>query len=125
MRLPMQQAHIDLRYVLRSLGYKGGVKSCERQLGLDRGGLADVDGYTAVLLWADYTQRGNARALETLLAYNTEDVINLEVLMVLAYNLLVRQTPFTHLEMELPDSPTIPFQADEETLNAVRGIRVW
>ena len=33
-------------------------------------GLKDVDGYTAVLLWAAYTHRGNTHALETLLAYN-------------------------------------------------------
>lgn len=125
LRTPMQQAHIDLRYVLRSLGYKGGLKSCERQLGIDRGGLKDVDGYTAVLLWADYTKRGNARALETLLAYNTEDVINLEVLMILAYNLLVGQTPFKHLQIDQPTSPAIPFQADDETLDAVRGYRSW
>lgn len=126
LRVPMQQAHIDLRYVLRSLGYKGGLKSCERQLGMDRGGLKDVDGYTAVLLWADFTTRGNARALETLLAYNTEDVINLEVLMVMAYNLLVDQTPFAHLQMDLPTSPAIPFQVDDETLDGVRGgYRAW
>ena len=126
LRVPMQQAHIDLRYVLRSLGYKGGLKSCERQLGLDRGGLKDVDGYTAVLLWADFTTRGNARALETLLAYNTEDVINLEVLMVMAYNLLVAQTPFAHLQMDMPTSPAIPFAVDDETLDGVRGgYRAW
>lgn len=125
LRTPMQQAHIDLRYVLRSLGYKGGLKSCERQMGIDRGGLKDVDGYTAVLLWGDYTRRGNARALETLLAYNTEDVINLEVLMIMAYNLLIGQTPFAHLQIDLPMSPDIPFQVDDETLDGVRGHRGW
>jgi uncharacterized protein YprB with RNaseH-like and TPR domain len=106
LKMPMQQAHIDLRYILRSLGYKGGLKSCERQMGLDRGGLKGVDGYTAVLLWADFTQRGNAHALETLLAYNTEDVINLEALMIMAYNLLIGQTPFSHLQIELPAPPS-------------------
>lgn len=125
LRLPMQQTHIDLRYVLSGLGYKGGLKSCERQLGVDRGALKDVDGYTAVLLWANYTQYGNARALETLLAYNTEDVLNLEVLMILAYNKLVCQTPFEHLQIDVPTSPKIPFQVDDETLNAVRGFRAW
>jgi len=42
--------HIDLRYVLASLGYRGGLKAIERTLGFDRGDLADVDGYFAVLL---------------------------------------------------------------------------
>lgn len=121
LRLPMRQAHIDLRYVLRALGYRGGLKSCERQLGVDRGGLKDVDGYTAVLLWADYTHRGNTHALETLLAYNTEDVINLEVLMVMAYNMLVAQTPFAHLTLDMPILPEVPFRADAETLDNLGG----
>ncbi|MFO7912984.1 MAG: ribonuclease H-like domain-containing protein [Desulfotignum sp.] len=32
----MNHAHIDLRYVLKSLGYSGGLKRCEKALGLDR-----------------------------------------------------------------------------------------
>ena len=75
---------------------------------LDRGELKDVDGYTAVLLWTDYTRRGNTRALEKLLAYNTEEVINLEVLMVMAYNMPVAQTPFDHLQLNMPASPQMP-----------------
>ena len=75
--IPLDQAHIDLRYVLASLGYKGGLKGCERRLGLDRGDLADVDGFFAVQLWNDYRWRGNLQALETLLAYNIRDVVNL------------------------------------------------
>lgn len=123
--VPMRQAHIDLRYVLRGLGYRGGLKACEKQLGMSRGDLEDVDGYVAVLLWADYTRRRNARALETLLAYNTEDVINLEVLMVTAYNRYVAQTPFGDaLQLALPSSPDVPFQADPATLRRVRR-RVW
>lgn len=73
---------------------------------LDRGELKDVDGYTAMLLWADYTRRGITRALEKLLAYNTEEVINLEVLM--AYNMPVAQTPFGHLQLNMPASPQMP-----------------
>ena len=39
----MNYAQIDLRYVLYSLGYRGGLKGCERQLGMDRGNLSDID----------------------------------------------------------------------------------
>ena len=39
-----------------------------------------MDGYTAVLLWQRY-QRGDKGALDLLLSYNREDVVNLEVLM--------------------------------------------
>jgi uncharacterized protein YprB with RNaseH-like and TPR domain len=39
-----------------------------------------MDGYMAVLLWQRY-QRGEKGALDLLLTYNREDVVNLEVLM--------------------------------------------
>jgi len=122
----MDQAHIDLRYVLASLGYRGGLKGCERQLGLDRAELADLDGYFAVLLWFDYLNNGNDRALETLLAYNTLDVINLASLMPLAYNLKLRQTPFagTH-ELAVPPPPEVPFQADAETIERIKLRHGW
>lgn len=90
----LDQAHIDLRYVLRSLGYSGGLKGCERQLGISRGDLEDVDGFFAVVLWNDYQRHQNAKTLETLLAYNIQDVLNLEALLVMAYNAKLRDTPF-------------------------------
>lgn len=75
---------------------------------LDRGELKDVDGYTAVLLWTNYTRLANTRALEKLLVYNTEEVINLQGLMVVAYNMPVAQTPFDHLKLNMPGSPQMP-----------------
>ena len=118
---PMPQAHIDLRYVLAALGYCGGLKGCEKQLGIDRDELDGVDGYFAVLLWADYLRNGNERALETLLAYNVMDVVNLEALMIAAYNLNVEQTPFSE-ERRLPAAapPESPFKADVETVERIR-----
>lgn len=83
----LDHAHIDLRYVLAGLGFKGGLKKCEKALGIDRGDLDGVDGSFAVILWHEYQKTGNPQALETLLAYNIEDVINLETLMVQAYNM--------------------------------------
>jgi len=118
---PMRHAHIDLRYVLASLGYRGGLKGCERQLGLERGELEGVDGYFAVLLWWDYLNNGNERALETLLAYNCLDVVNLEVLMVVAYNLKVAATPFGgERQLPLPEPPPLPFRPDPGTIARLR-----
>ena len=37
--IPLNQAHIDLRYPLAALGYKGGLKKIEQLLGLERPGL--------------------------------------------------------------------------------------
>jgi uncharacterized protein YprB with RNaseH-like and TPR domain len=114
--LRLTQAHIDLRYPLRALGLAGGQKGCERRLGIGRPGLEDIDGYLAVLLWHDY-RRGNARALETLLAYNVQDAVNLQALMVYAYNAKVQDTPFAASHRLPPcPPPALPFQADRETV---------
>lgn len=119
----IEAAHIDLRYVLRSLGYRGGLKGCERQLGIDRGDLEGVDGYFAVLLWHDFVENGNELALETLLAYNVEDVVNLERLMVMAYNLKIKHTPFAAANtFDMPVSPPIPFKADKGTIDRIRRL---
>ncbi len=85
LRLP--PVHIDLRFVLARLGYKGGLKRIEPQLGVQRPpDLEGLDGYDAVLLW-ERAQQGDPRALDLLLRYNREDVINLEYLMEKAYGL--------------------------------------
>ena len=121
-RISLTQAHIDLRYVLKSLGYGGGLKQCEKAFGIDRGDLDGVDGYLAVLLWNEYRNRGNMKALESLIAYNMADAVNLERLMVFAYNKKIAETPFaqTHF-IEAPAETTIPFSAHGETLRKVMG----
>ncbi len=122
MNIRLPQAHIDLRYLLHSLGYRGGLKGCERQLGLGRGDLDGVDGFFAVLLWRDYRRSGRRAALETLLAYNIEDVVNLEALMVLAYNRKLEETPFAASHrLSLPARPVIPFAPDPETVRRLRA----
>lgn len=125
--MEMNHVHIDLRYLLQSLGYKGGLKGCERQLGIDRGELDGVDGFFAVLLWNDYIRNKNQKALETLLAYNIQDVVNLEILMIICYNLKVRDTPFSEShQLPPPPSPIIPFKADRDTIEKIRfGSRLF
>jgi len=121
MGIEMAHAHIDLRYVLAALGYKGGLKGCEAALGINRGQLKGVDGFFAVLLWQEYVSHNNQKALETLLAYNIEDVVNLETLMVMAYNMNLKATPFsaTHA-IELPSAPKIPYHADLGTIEKIK-----
>jgi hypothetical protein len=121
LRITMPHAHIDLMYVLRSLGYRGGLKNCERQLGLERQDLADVDGFFAVLLWQEFRRSKDERALETLLAYNATDVVHLEALMVQAYNLKLHATPFhTSHQLAAPALPVIPFTADAATIRRLK-----
>lgn len=117
----MDQVHIDLRYVLASLGYRGGLKGCEHQLGIDREELDGVDGFFAVLLWDEFRRKNNVKALETLLAYNILDVVNLETLMVLSYNKKTAETPFAQShQLPLPTPPPGPFTPDRATIESIR-----
>ena len=119
--IQLNHAQIDLRYILGSLGYKGGLKGCERQLGMDRGDLSDIDGFFAVLLWNEYKKSGNQQALDTLLAYNIQDTVNLESLMVAAYNMKIKETPFygSHL-IPSPGVPDNPYSADLKTVDRIK-----
>ncbi len=58
---------------------KGGLKVVEQLLGIKRK-LKDIDGYMAVQLWWEYKNNNDENALQTLLEYNEEDVVNLKVL---------------------------------------------
>ena len=116
-KLTLHHAHIDLRYVLSSLGYKGGLKKCEEVLGIERDELKGVDGFFAVLLWNEFTRRRNEKALETLLAYNVADTINLEKLMIIAFNQKLNNMPllpFDYLSPPIP--PLSPYLPDPATI---------
>ena len=120
-RTKLDHVHIDLRHVLKSLGISGGLKRCEYQLGINRGEeLLGVDGYFAVLLWREYEQTGDRKLLETLLAYNIEDVVNLESLMVLAYNMKLARLGIPGEALEVPLPPEVPFRPHFETVRRVR-----
>src|ERR1017187_740968 len=67
--LQLPPIHIDLRWVTRRLGYRGGLKSIEKEFGICR----------------------DRAALQQLIAYNTEDVIHLKAIMEMAYDRLATQ----------------------------------
>ncbi len=114
---PLPKAHIDLRNVLGRVGIKGGLKKCEKQVGLDREELDGVDGYFAVLLWREFSRYGREAVLETLLAYNMADVLSLEVLLAHAVNRAVAETPFADdYAMDIPDMGENPHEADPRVL---------
>jgi uncharacterized protein YprB with RNaseH-like and TPR domain len=126
-RIKLGQAQIDLRYVLARLGLKGGLKGCERQLGMNRGNLDGVDGYFAVLLWQRYRDYNDENALATLLAYNVEDTVNLERLAVEGYNRNVLNTPFAEqLLLPFPEPPANPYHADYACIDRIkRSLFAW
>jgi len=122
--LPPPAAHIDLRFVLASLGLKGGLKGCERQLGLERGELDGFDGYLAVLLWHGHQTYQDTRYLHTLLRYNCEDVLNLDVLMTEAWNRKLDMLSFSgsHLHLPPPQPLSNPFPLHPEILDRFRSV---
>lgn len=71
----LDQPHLDLMYTCRKLGLSGGLKTIEREVGVDRD-RPDLTGRDAVRLWNRY-ERGDQGALETLVSYNREDTVNL------------------------------------------------
>ena len=112
-------AHLDLRYLLKRLGYSGGLKRIERELGLDRlGALRELDGYCAVLLWKKHLQ-GRRGALDTLLRYNLEDVVNLERLVQLAYNSMLASVPIPVERLAPNERPALPYRHDEGLIGEV------
>lgn len=90
--LDLDLPHFDLRFGCRKVGYTGGLKNIERILGLSRsGGIGDIDGMDAVLLWDRWTRKGDERSLELLVEYNRADTVNLRAVADIAYGRLVRE----------------------------------
>jgi hypothetical protein len=99
----LDQAHLDLRFTLASLGYRGGLKIVEQTLGLSRDPeIQGVDGFEAVRLWHRY-QRGDRAALRKLALYNLTDVVNLVGLAHIAVSQKMERAcfPGTHASLEL------------------------
>lgn len=72
---------LDLRYMFKEIGFQGGLKSIETQIGITRNSdIEGIDGFEAVRLWHQY-QRGSQEALKKLLKYNEEDIVNLKTLL--------------------------------------------
>jgi uncharacterized protein YprB with RNaseH-like and TPR domain/predicted nuclease with RNAse H fold len=89
--LQLPPIHIDLRWVTRKMGMKGGLKEIETKLGLRRAAeVEDLTGYDATVLWAKHL-RGDKSALRSLIQYNTEDVVHLKAIMEVAYDKLSAQ----------------------------------
>ncbi len=104
--------HIDLRYPLNRLGFRGGLKAAERAIGLERPReIRELDGWFAILLWRAH-RSGRAGALDTLVRYCLEDVVNLQPLAIHVYNTLVRDLPIDVAPIADCPRPEIPWRAD-------------
>ncbi len=107
--ISLPPAHIDLRFLLKKLGYAGGLKKIEKDLGITReSSIEGMDGYEAVRLWQAY-QWGDNAALEKLIRYNRADIVNLKPLMEIGYRemkaglfLLIDERPHTRRGIHSP-----------------------
>ncbi len=71
--------HHDLMFDCWKNNLYGGFKAVEAQLGISRQ-LKGIGGREAVTLWRKYQNQGDLDALDLLLQYNKEDVVNLKTL---------------------------------------------
>ncbi len=73
--------HIDLRFLLKSLGITGPLKEIEKKMNIPRAELVrEISSRDAAVLWSRFV-RGYDEDLEKLLLYNIYDVIDLQVIM--------------------------------------------
>jgi len=94
--IEFKQLHVDLMYPLRRIGYNGGLKNIEKLLGISRSEDTEgLTGFDAVRLWKQYERRGDQEALDKLIEYNKEDVINLKTIIELTYPRMVEKAQKT------------------------------
>jgi uncharacterized protein YprB with RNaseH-like and TPR domain len=70
--------HLDLRWICYHKGLDGGLKSIEKQMGLQRDdAVCGVDGREAIYLWQKWKRYGMEDALDRLTTYCCADVLGL------------------------------------------------
>jgi uncharacterized protein YprB with RNaseH-like and TPR domain len=103
----LQIPHLDLLPCLNAIGFRGGLKRCEKLFGLNRqrgGGVSD--GQDAVVLWHRYEADGDEEALRDLVRYNLQDAVSLEYLAVEIYNRVMAGFPL-RVQLPRPEQPDI------------------
>lgn len=99
--------HIDLRHPLKRLGFTGGLKKVERQLGIERERrLEFMTSEDAAYLWRLWVERGKENALELLIEYNAADCMSLKTLADYVY-WTMRRRVFVSTVRELGKPPNI------------------
>lgn len=83
--------HIDLRYLLRSIGLSGPLKKIESRLNISRPAeLSSINGREAVVLWNRFLN-GDDQAMEKLLTYNSLDTVNLRTALDYCYHVKAKE----------------------------------
>jgi uncharacterized protein YprB with RNaseH-like and TPR domain len=97
--LELPPAHIDLRWLARSVGLSGGLKNVERLIGISRPEtVSEISGFDAVILWKHYRINHDEGALRRLVRYNLEDTVNLERLLAECCNRMYASHQYLEIE---------------------------
>ncbi len=84
--------HFDICFSSKRIGFNGGLKKLETDLGIKRdSAVRNLNGYDAIKLW-EFSRRGSSEALELLKIYNKEDTVNLFKIADIVYHRLRQQT---------------------------------
>ncbi len=96
----LDHPHLDLCFAARRLGFKGGLKSIEQQLGCSRTtSIEGLTGWDAVRLWGEW-QEGNISSRNVLLEYNEADCKNLETVADMICDQMIREYgPPAHISL--------------------------
>jgi uncharacterized protein len=89
--ISLPPVHVDVRFLMGRLGYRGGLKKIERCCGIVRDNdIAGMEGLEAVRLWQEHLC-GDDSALERLVRYNSADIVNLKPLVEKGFNEMRRK----------------------------------
>lgn len=91
--LRMRRAHLDLCPLMREMGYRGGLKECERLAGIWRRTGRAMNGARAAALWDVFVRTRDERVLRLLIAYNADDVLGLRSLAMKLYDRSMEMHP--------------------------------
>jgi uncharacterized protein YprB with RNaseH-like and TPR domain len=84
--------HFDICFSSKRIGFNGGLKKLETDLGIKRdNAVRKLNGYDAIKLW-EFSRKGSSQALELLKIYNKEDTVNLFRIANIVYHRLRSQT---------------------------------
>ena len=88
----LDMPQFDLRFASRKVGYRGGLKPLEIELGIHRSDdIIEVDGAMAVKLWKNWERHKDRDSLDILTEYNRADTVNLEYIAGVIYDKLVKE----------------------------------
>lgn len=125
LRIP--KVHVDLRFLVRRIGLKGGQKEIEERLSLKRPAeVADIRGDSAPVLWHRF-RRGDEDALRKLILYNHSDVHGMKAIFDIVAGRLIRRlriplTDLIHMKFAKARAP-LDAKGEVERLRAVFGNR--